>query len=214
MHRYAEVQNPAPVVCQPQKHVKDLKPDGRHGEEVDRDQALEMVGEKGSPSLRWRVPTADHVLTDTGSADVNAELQEFAVNPRAPHSGFSRLVLRIRPRTSLVTAGRPGLPHRAFQVQNSGKLFRCQAITVSGWTMTSAVRQSLIQIYENHNPRGNGRSALRFLRSVRTATLLTKLAFTSRRIHALLRVWKNLLPNSQIVTAEKHSDLLVRKPAL
>jgi hypothetical protein len=57
--------------------------------------------------------------------------------------GFSRLIVRIRSRTSFVTAGRPGCPLRTFQVQNSRKLFRCQAITVSGWTMTSAVRQSL-----------------------------------------------------------------------
>ena len=37
---YDEVENPAPVVCQHQEHIQDLKPDGRHGEEVDRDQAF------------------------------------------------------------------------------------------------------------------------------------------------------------------------------
>jgi hypothetical protein len=143
MRRYADVENPAPVVCQHQEHVQDLEPDGWHGEEVDRDQALEMVGKKGPPSLGWRVPTADHVLADTGLADVDAELQKLAVNARSAPQGFSRLILRIRVQTSLVTAGRPRLPLRTFQVQNSWKLFLCQAITVSGWTMTSAVRQSL-----------------------------------------------------------------------
>jgi hypothetical protein len=34
MRRYAEVQNPAPVVCQHQEHVQDLKPDGWHDQEV------------------------------------------------------------------------------------------------------------------------------------------------------------------------------------
>jgi hypothetical protein len=54
MRRYAEVENPAPVVCQNKEHVQDLKPDGGHGEEVDRDQALEMVDQKRPPSLSLR----------------------------------------------------------------------------------------------------------------------------------------------------------------
>jgi hypothetical protein len=83
MRGYAEVQNPAPVVCQHQEHIQDLKTDGRHYEEVNRNQALEMVGEKGPPSLRWRVPTANHVLANTGLTDVDTELQKLAVNPRS-----------------------------------------------------------------------------------------------------------------------------------
>jgi hypothetical protein len=52
------VENPAPVVCQYQEHVQELKPDGWHGEEVDRGQALEMVGENvrqvyDGGFLRW-----------------------------------------------------------------------------------------------------------------------------------------------------------------
>ena len=39
-------------------------------------------------------------------------------------------------------AGRPGWPPRTFQVQNRRKPFRCQAITVAGWTTSSAERQS------------------------------------------------------------------------
>jgi len=81
MRRYTQVQNPAPVVCQHQEHVQNLKPDGRHGEEVHRDQALEMVAEKGPPSLRWRLPTVDHVLAHTGLADVDAELQCGSAGP-------------------------------------------------------------------------------------------------------------------------------------
>jgi hypothetical protein len=81
MRRYAEVENPAPVGCQHEEHVKDLKADGWHGEKVGRDQVLEMVGEKGPPRLGWRVPAADHVLAHTGLADVDAELQKLAVNP-------------------------------------------------------------------------------------------------------------------------------------
>src|SRR5208337_1380342 len=102
-----------------------------------------MISEKRPPSLRWWLPAADHVLAHTRLADVDAELQKLAVNRGAPHNEFSRLILRIRSRTSFVTASRRGLPLRTFQVQNSRKLFLCQAITVSGWTMTGAVCQSL-----------------------------------------------------------------------
>src|SRR5215472_5008256 len=52
----------------------------------------------------------------------------------APHSGFSRLMVRINARTSLGTAARPGLPFRTFQAQNNRKPFRCQPMTVDAWT--------------------------------------------------------------------------------
>ena len=67
----------------------------------------------------------------------------------APHSGFSRLIVRIKPRTSRDTAGLPVVPCRTFQVQNRRKPLRCQAMTVSGLTMTSADRQSA-QAPDNH----------------------------------------------------------------
>jgi len=60
----------------------------------------------------------------------------------APHIGFSRLIWRIRWRTSLEIAGRPHWPPRTFQVQKRRKPFRCQTITVSGLTSRIAERQS------------------------------------------------------------------------
>ena len=60
----------------------------------------------------------------------------------APQPGFSRLMRRISARTSSNIAGRLGLPCRTFQVQNNRNVFRCQAITVSGLTITSAERLS------------------------------------------------------------------------
>jgi DNA-binding NtrC family response regulator len=44
-------------------------------------------------------------------------------------------------RTSWETVRRLGCPVRTFQVQNSRKPFRCQAITVWGLTITRADRQ-------------------------------------------------------------------------
>src|SRR3954468_2113749 len=51
-------------------------------------------------------------------------------------------MIRISSRTSRGTIGRPGLPCRTFQVQNSRKPLRCQAITVAALTMKTLVRHS------------------------------------------------------------------------
>jgi hypothetical protein len=60
----------------------------------------------------------------------------------APQSGFSRLIVRINARTSLGTAGRPGLPCRTFQAQNKRKPIRCQPITVPALTIKTLDCQS------------------------------------------------------------------------
>ena len=78
----SKVEDPASVVSQHQKHIQDLESDGRHRKEVDRNQSLYMIVEEGPPSLRWRLPVADHVLADARFADGNAKLEQFAVNPR------------------------------------------------------------------------------------------------------------------------------------
>ena len=59
----------------------------------------------------------------------------------APHSGFSRLMRLMRARTSRGIGGRPPLRRRDFHVQYSRKPFRCQPMTVSGFTITSISRQ-------------------------------------------------------------------------
>jgi hypothetical protein len=58
----------------------------------------------------------------------------------SPHVGFSRAIRRTSSRTSLGSAGRPGL--RDFHRQNILKALRCHLTNVSGFTITSASRQS------------------------------------------------------------------------
>jgi len=48
-----------------------------------------------------------------------------------------RLIIRIRSRISCGILGRPGLPRRTRHVQNRRNPLRCQASTVSGWTIIS-----------------------------------------------------------------------------
>ena len=66
----------------------------------------------------------------------------------APHSGLSYAIFRISARASEETRGRP-VCRRLFHVQNSRNPVRCQATTVSGFTMTRAVRQPR-QTCDNH----------------------------------------------------------------
>src|SRR5205814_10599834 len=73
---------------QHQKYVKDLEPDGGHGEEVDRDQLLGMVLPEGAPSLRRRFAAAHHIFADTALSNVDAEFDEFAVDPWCIHAGI------------------------------------------------------------------------------------------------------------------------------
>src|SRR3954454_10338041 len=61
----------------------------------------------------------------------------------APQRGLFRLIIRIRSRTSCGTRGRPGWPRRILHLQNQRKPFRCQATTVSAWTIMRADFQSV-----------------------------------------------------------------------
>src|SRR6267378_4516834 len=156
---HIEVQDATPVMGQHQKYVKDLEPDGGHGEEVDREQLLGMVFQEGAPSLRRRFAAAHHIFADTALPDVDAQFEQFAVDARCTPTGFSRHILRIRSRTSLEMTGRPGFPQRTFQVQNKRKAARCQATTVSGLTMANDERQSRQrrdrQIHSRRSPEVN-----------------------------------------------------------
>ena len=64
----------------------------------------------------------------------------------APQSGFSFDIVRMRLRTSAATGGRP-LRRRLFHVQNNRTPWRCHARTVSGFTMTRAVRHPVLRQY-------------------------------------------------------------------
>jgi hypothetical protein len=88
-----------------------------------------------------------------------------------PKSGFSRLIRRIKSRTSLGTAGRPALPRRIFQVQKSRKPLRCQAMTVAGCTMARADCHSFqTRARTTHNQRSAGRNRGRLTERFRMFT--------------------------------------------
>src|ERR1700730_14557172 len=85
MRGHVEMDDTAALVSHDQEHVKDLKADGGHGEEVDGDHGFHVIVEERPPSLRRRLAMTDQVFADAGLADVDAELEEFTVYPgRAP----------------------------------------------------------------------------------------------------------------------------------
>jgi hypothetical protein len=71
---------------------------------------------------------------DRGLGNLDAHLQQFAVNARRTPARVIALINRISSRISCGTLGRPGLPRYIFHLQNRREPFRCQATTVSALT--------------------------------------------------------------------------------
>ena len=80
MSGHIEMKNTPSVMGEDQKHVKDLEPDGGHGEEVDGDQLIGVILQESSPGLRRRPAAAHHVFADAALTDVDAEFEQLAVD--------------------------------------------------------------------------------------------------------------------------------------
>jgi hypothetical protein len=131
---------------------------------IHRDQVVDVVRQERAPRLRGGIPPPQHVFADAGLSDVDAQLEQLAVDPRGPQSGFSRHMLRMRSLASREWVGLPAWPRRPFRVQNNRKPFRCQVRTVSALTIISAWRQSTqTRDSHDHNRRSAGLSLGRVL---------------------------------------------------
>src|ERR1022692_163219 len=89
-----EVKNAAAVVGQNEEDIQNAKRRRGNREEIDRRQRADMVVEEGPPGLRVRRPwLGRHEAGHASLADIDAELQQFAVNSgRAPaHVGIGHL---------------------------------------------------------------------------------------------------------------------------
>jgi hypothetical protein len=82
-----------------------LKGNRRNHKEINRRNSLHMIAKEGLPRLQWIAPR-QHVDRNRGLGDLDAELEQLAMD-LAPHSGFSKPILRMRSRTSLPICGRP-----------------------------------------------------------------------------------------------------------
>ena len=83
-----EMQNAPPVVCQHQEYIENLKAESRHREKVDRHHAGHVILQERPPRLRRWSPAADQVLAHARFANVDTQLEQFAVNPRRAPEGI------------------------------------------------------------------------------------------------------------------------------
>jgi hypothetical protein len=85
-----EVDDPPAVVSEHHEDEEDAEASGRHGEEVDRDQVLDMVSEERPPGLRGAGAVLRHEAGHGALGDIDAELEELAVDARRSPQGIRR----------------------------------------------------------------------------------------------------------------------------
>ena len=101
-------------------------------------------------------PVTDQILAYAGLADFDTKLEQFTVDPRRTPERVLPAHVADQIAYVLRNRRRPGCPCRTFQVQNTRKPLRCQAITVPGLTITNADCQSL---QSRHSQAQKNRSA-------------------------------------------------------
>ena len=136
-----EVDYAPAVMGKHNENEQDTEANGGHGEEVDRDEVADVIGEERPPGLRGLGTTLRHEAGDGALGDVDAELEKLAVDARRTPQGVSGghlpdegSDLGIDART---TAGRPTREPGPILAEAAA----LPAQDVSGETMTSAFRQ-------------------------------------------------------------------------
>ena len=62
--------------------IKKLEADGRHDKQIDSGDVRSVIAEKGLPALRRRPASSHDILGDGRLGDLDAELEQFAVDTR------------------------------------------------------------------------------------------------------------------------------------
>lgn len=142
MRRDPKLENAPAIVRQHQEDVEYLKSNGRDCEKVQGNETLHLVFRECAPPLGRRFSMSQHVFANGWLGDLDTQFEQLTMDARcAPQ----RIVATHPPdqiTNSGGSAGRPSLPRRTLQVQNRRKPLRCQAMTVSGCTISRADFQS------------------------------------------------------------------------
>lgn len=77
-----EMEEAPPIVRQDDKDIENSKSDGRHDEEVRRDQLPHVVIKEGTPGLGWWFSLASHVLRDSRLGHFDTEFEQFPMDTR------------------------------------------------------------------------------------------------------------------------------------
>ena len=78
----AEPEDLSPAVPHNQQSVEQSERDGRNDKQIHRGNAIGMIAQERLPALRRRTSPAHHILGDAGLPNVDAELEQFAMNAR------------------------------------------------------------------------------------------------------------------------------------
>src|SRR6202047_1441160 len=78
----AKPQNMSPAVPHDQQSIEQAKRDCRHDEHIHRSDPISVVAKECPPALGWRVSSLGHVLGHAGLSDIDADLEEFSMDPR------------------------------------------------------------------------------------------------------------------------------------
>ena len=65
-----------------QQPIEKPERDRRNREKVHRRNTVSMIAEECFPALRRRAPSPGHILGDAALADLDAELEQLAMDPR------------------------------------------------------------------------------------------------------------------------------------
>ncbi len=88
-----------------QQSIEQSERGGRNDKQVHRRNAISMVAQERLPALgRWPSPSR-HILGDAGLADIDAELEQFAMYTRGTPQRVSQAHLPVNCR---IVAGTPG----------------------------------------------------------------------------------------------------------
>jgi hypothetical protein len=120
-------------------------------EEIGRHDLADVIPHKRAPRLRGRRSSVAHGFGDGRLTDVDPQFQQFAMNPRCT-SPRVRLRHRANQPADVRRYAWSPMQCRLFHVHHSRNPCRCQAMTVSGLTITSDVRHS-VQMRESMTQR-------------------------------------------------------------
>jgi hypothetical protein len=87
--------------------IEQVEANSRDNEQVDGGDVRRVVTQEGSPSLAGRPRRLTMYLATLDCATSNPSLSSSPWMRGAPHSGFSTLIRRINPRSSVSICGRP-----------------------------------------------------------------------------------------------------------
>src|SRR5262249_59878413 len=96
---------------------KDAEASGGDSEEIDRNEVADVIREERPPGLRGLGPTLGHEAGDGAFGDVDAELEELAVDARRSPQGIRRGHRPYEAGDLGITQGRPPVRRRGHRGQ-------------------------------------------------------------------------------------------------